>query len=145
MNFAPGKTVSGGKSPRKCIHSVPAQETTIHRAKFGWLASGERHRCSNECKTRNPLKFAGVPQTPQPISAVSCWPKLAILWRHVEDILLFNKFFTIVDTCLSCSCKDTARQSCGMVRRWRFLRHFCVLYFQRAACSTFQTCILNSH
>jgi len=32
-----------------------------------------------------------------------------------------------------------------MVRRWRFLRNFCVLYFQRAACSTFQTCILNSH
>jgi len=26
-----------------------------------------------------------------------------------------------------------------------FLRHFCVLYFQRAACSTFQTCIVNSH
>jgi len=26
-----------------------------------------------------------------------------------------------------------------------FLRHFCVLYFQRAACSMFQTCILNSH
>jgi len=25
-----------------------------------------------------------------------------------------------------------------------FLYHFCVLYFQRAACSTFQTCILNS-
>ena len=22
---------------------------------------------------------------------------------------------------------------------------FCILYFQRAACSTFQTCILNSH
>jgi len=26
-----------------------------------------------------------------------------------------------------------------------FWRLFCVLYFQRAACSTFQTCILNSH
>ena len=26
-----------------------------------------------------------------------------------------------------------------------FLLHFCVLYFQRAACSTFQTCILNLH
>jgi len=25
------------------------------------------------------------------------------------------------------------------------LHHFCVLYFQRAACSKFQTCILNSH
>jgi len=23
--------------------------------------------------------------------------------------------------------------------------NFCILYFQRAACSTFQTCILNSH
>jgi len=26
-----------------------------------------------------------------------------------------------------------------------FLAIFCVLYFQRAACGTFQTCILNSH
>jgi len=25
-----------------------------------------------------------------------------------------------------------------------FLRHFCVLCFQRAACSTFQSCVLNS-
>ena len=35
-----------------------------------------------------------------------------------------------------------ARQNCAMVRRWRFVA-FCVLYFQRTACSTFQTCILN--
>ena len=57
----------GGKSPRKCIYSVPAQET----AKHGWLASVERRRCSNEAKTRNQLKFAGVPQTTEPISGVS--------------------------------------------------------------------------
>jgi len=59
------------------------QETAKTRAKFGWppvivLASllqrrrspesGERRRCSNEAKTRNPLKFAGVPQTTEPIS-----------------------------------------------------------------------------
>ena len=31
----------------------------------------ERRRCSNEAKTRNPLKFAGVPQTRQQISAVN--------------------------------------------------------------------------
>jgi len=53
-----------------------------------WLASGERRRCINEGKTRNPLKFAGVSQTLEPISAVS-WPKFAILWGHVEEILLF--------------------------------------------------------
>jgi len=38
------------------------------------------------------LKFAGVPQTRQQISAVSR-PKFTILSRHVEEVLLFNKFF----------------------------------------------------
>ena len=33
---------------------------------------------------------------------------------------MFNKLFPIVDTCLSC--EDTARQSCAMVPKWRFLR-----------------------
>jgi len=62
----------------------------------------------------------------------------------VEEILLLNKFFfPIVDTCLSC--EDIARQICGMVPRWRFFASLLRLYFQRAACSTFQTCILNSH
>ena len=48
--------------------------------------------CSNAAKTRNPLKFAEVPQTCQQISAVSR-PKFTIVSRHVEEILLFNKFF----------------------------------------------------
>jgi len=56
-----------------------------------WLTSGER-RYSNEAKKRIALKFAGVSQTPEPISAVS-GPKFAILCGHVEEILLFNKFF----------------------------------------------------
>jgi len=50
-------------------------------------------------------------------------PKFTILSGHVEKVLLLNKFFPIVDTCLSC--EDMARQSCAMVSRWRF---FCVLY-----------------
>ena len=36
VNFARGKIPSGGKSPQKCIYSVPAQETAKDRAKFGW-------------------------------------------------------------------------------------------------------------
>jgi len=51
-----------------------------------------------------------------------------------------TSFFPTVDTCLSS--EDIARQSCAMEPNWRF---FCVLYFQRAACSPLQTCILNSH
>jgi len=33
---------------------------------------------------------------------------------------MFNILFLIVDTCLSC--EDTARHSCAMVPKWRFLR-----------------------
>ena len=40
------------------------------------LADARYH--SNAAKTRKPLKFAGVPQTTEPISAVS-GPKFAIL------------------------------------------------------------------
>jgi len=77
--------------------------------------------CSNAAKTRNPLKFAGVPQTRQRISAVS-GPKFAILRGHVGATLLFKSFFPIVNTCRSC--EDIARQSCAMVPRWRFLAIF---------------------
>ena len=49
--------------------------------------------CSNAANTQNPLKFVGVPQTPEPISAVS-GPKFTILSGHVEHVLLLNKFFS---------------------------------------------------
>ena len=40
----------------------------------------------------------------------------------MEEILLLNKFFAIVNTCLIC--EDIVRQSCAMVPRWRFLATF---------------------
>jgi len=48
--------------------------------------------CSNAAKMRNTLKLPGVPQTNETISAAS-GPEFAILWGHVEEILLLNKFF----------------------------------------------------
>ena len=77
-----------------------------------WLTPTTRVPCSNAAKTRNPFKFAGVPQTSQSISAVS-GPKFTILWRHLQEILLLNKFFPTVNTCLSG--EDIAQQSCAMV------------------------------
>jgi len=59
------------------------------------------------------------------------------MWRRY---CCLTSLFPIVDTCLSS--EDIARQICAMVPKWGF---FGVLYFQRATCSTFQTCILNSH
>ena len=61
-----------------------------------WLTPTTRVPCSNAAKTRKPLKFAGVPQTCQQISAVSR-PKFTILRGHVEEVSLFNNFFPIVD------------------------------------------------
>ena len=49
--------------------------------------------CSNAAKTRKPLKVAGVPQTPETISAAG-GPKCTILWSHVEEVSLLNKFFS---------------------------------------------------
>ena len=92
-------------------------------------------------KTWKPLKLAGVPKLPNrsqpPVGRSS--PYCGDMWRRY---CCLTSFFSIVDTCLSC--KDIARQSCAMMPRWRFLATFCVLHFQGAACSTFQTCIWDS-
>ena len=94
---------------------------SVQRRKV-WLTPTTRVPCSNAAKTRNPLKFAGVPETNETISAAS-GPKFTKLWEHVEEIRLLKKvFFSIVDTCLTC--EDIARQSCRMVPRWRLFGDF---------------------
>jgi len=98
--------------------------------------------CSNAANTRKQLKFGRVPETNETISAAS-GPKFTILWGHLEDILLLNKFFPVVDMCLSC--EDRARQFVRWCPDGDLWRLFCVLYFQRSACSTFQSSILNIH
>jgi len=47
--------------------------------------------CSNAGKTRKPLKFAGVPQTNETISAASGGSPYC---GDVGEILLFNEFFS---------------------------------------------------
>jgi len=123
-------SVTGQQPPK--IYSAPAQETAKHRARFGWLSLGDVAAVTMP-KRVNPLKFAGVPQTNEPISAAS-GPKFTILWGHVGEILLFDQFSPIVDKCLSC--EDIARQTVWWCADGEFLAIFCVLYFQRAACST---------
>ena len=97
--------------------------------------------CSNAAKTRNPLKFAGVPQTTGSISAAS-GPKVTILWGHLEETLLLNKFFSdcrYVPYLLRYS-PTKLYDGLQITNFWRFLRPV----FQRAVRSTFQTCV-HSH
>ena len=55
---------------------------SVQRRKV-WLTPTTRVPCSNAAKTRNPLKFAVVPQTREPISAAS-ERKFSILSGRVE-------------------------------------------------------------
>ena len=90
---------------------------SVQRRKV-WLRPTTRVPCSNAAKTRNPLKFAGVPQTRQQISAVSrpSSPYYQDMCRRYCCLTIFP----IVDTCLSC--EDIARQNCAMVPNGDFLR-----------------------
>jgi len=98
------------------------------------------HAPPNEGKEAKPVKICwGAPNWCQLLVGRSL-PYCGDVWRRY---CCLTSFFPIVDTCLSC--EDTGQQACAIVRTRRFLRHFCVLYFQRATCNTFQTCILNSH
>jgi len=63
---------------------------SVQRRKV-WLTPNTGVPCSNEAKTRKPLKFAGMPQTNETISAAS-GPKFTILRGHVEEVLLLNIF-----------------------------------------------------
>jgi len=88
-----------------------------------WLTPTTRVSRSNTAKTRNPLKLPGVPQTNETISAVG-GPKFTILWGHVEEILLLNKFFRLSIHALVAKIYPDKIVDCGMVPRWQFLATF---------------------
>jgi len=83
----------------------------LNATKFGWHPILDcRTVTLPRRKTRwNYLGCPKLTKRSQPLVG-----KFTILWGHVEEILLLNKCFPIVDTCLSC--EDVARQSCAMVR-----------------------------
>ena len=53
---------------------------------------------------------------------VAVYHTITLLRGHVEEVLLLNRFFPIVDTCLSC--EDIARQNCAMAPRRRLYGDF---------------------
>jgi len=110
----------GREPPKMYIQCIPAQETAKHPAKFGWRPLSDVGAVTlPRRETRwNLLGCLKLTNRSQPLVS-----KFTILSGHVENILLFNKFFPIVDTCLSC--EDIAGQICAMVRRRRF---FCIIF-----------------
>jgi len=95
--------------------------------------------CSNAAKTRNPLNLHGCPKLangPQPLVGRSS-PYYEDMWRRYHCL---TSFFP--------DCRhmpQLLRHSRTKLWDKAKMAIFCVPYFHRAACSTFQTCILNSH
>jgi len=72
-----------GKSPQKCIHSVPAQEMAKHRAKFGWPPLSDVDAVTKaRCETR--WNLHGCPKLvngSQPLMGRSS-PYCENMWRR---------------------------------------------------------------
>jgi len=134
VNFAADKIPLGARAPPKMYIYCTSSGDGRTSCKV-WLASGERRPCSNEAKTRNPLKLAEVPQTTGPISAASGpnSPYCGEIWRRY---CCLTSIFPIVDACLSCD--DIARQSCTMVLRWRIFGDFCDCIFSEPHAARFR-------
>jgi len=113
---------------------VPAQETAKHHAKFGWLplndvAAVTKPRRETRWNLLGCPKLANRSQ-PFPLVCLSCH-----IVGHVEEILLFNKFFRLLIHAL------VAKIQLDKIVRWcadDFWRHFCVLYFSEPCAAHFR-------
>jgi len=120
------------QSPTTEIRRGKKETRNVGQCPTWWPPSIQCHKvwlptagvpCSNPAKTQNPLKFARVPQTHQQFSAV-IGPKFTILWGHVEEVLVFNKFFP--------DCRympQLQRHSPTKLYDGAEMAIFCVLYF----------------
>jgi len=135
-------SIRGQESP-KCMYRpiVPAQEMAKHRAKFGW----------------HPLSFSDVGEVMNPRretrwNMLGCpklanWSQLLVSWYspYCEDTwrryCCLTSFFDYQYMPLLLWYSLT--KSCNSAQMAIFCVIFANLYFKRATCSTFQTCILN--
>jgi len=92
----------------------------FNAAEFGWRPLLEC-RAVTKPKRETHWNLQGCPKLmkrSQPLVGRSS-PYYGDMWRRY---CCLTSFFPIVNTCLIC--EDIARQSCGMVPRWRFLATF---------------------
>ena len=120
----------------KVMAALPNIGGALCVAKFGWRPLLQCLAVTlQRCETRwNSLECPKIPNPSQPLVGWSS----SYCGDMCRTYCCLRSFFLIVDTCLSC--EGTARQ----IMQWWRDGNFCVLYFQQAASSTFQTCILNS-
>ena len=113
----------------KCIYSAPAQETAKNRPNCGLPPLRDVGAVTKQRReTRwNLLGCPKLANRSQPLDGRRS-PYCEDMWMRYCCLT----FFPTVDTCLSC--EDIARQSCGMVPRWRLFGDFLHAVFS-ASCA----------
>jgi len=104
----------------------------FNAAKFGWRPLLTLPRCETRWNVQGCPKLANRSQLLVGRSSLY----YEDVWRRYRCL---TSFFRLSIHALA------AKIQADKVVRWCQNGVFGVLYFQRAACSTFQTCILNSH
>jgi len=123
---------------RDCRHAKYRWRPLFNAAKFGWRPLLEC-RAVTLPRRESHWNLQGCPKLAnrsQPLEARSS-PYYEDMWRRYWCLTSF--FFRLSIHA------SAAKIQPDKVVRWCQNGDFCVLYFQRAACSTFQTCILSSH
>jgi len=114
----------------------------FNTAKFSWCPLPEWRAVilPRHASRWNLLGCPKLPKRSQPLLGRSL-PYCGDIWRTYCCLTSFFPRLSIHAL--------VAKIQSDKVVRWcpdvNFLCRFCVLYFQRATCSTLQTCILNSH
>jgi len=95
MNFAGGRILLGGKSPQKCIYSLPAQETAKHRAKFSWPPMSDVGAVTKPRREThwNLLGFPKLANRSQPLVGRSS-PYCEDIWRRYCRLTSFFRMST---------------------------------------------------
>ena len=112
----------------------------FNAAKFGWRPVLECRAVTMPRRERrwNLMGCPKLTKRSQPLVGRTS-PYCADMWRRYCCLTSFRLSIHAL----------VAKIQPDKIVRWcadgNFLRHFCVLYFQRAAYSTLQTCILNLH
>ena len=131
-SFIPVKTRNVGQCPTWWSPCRTQVAPSVQCRKV-WLTPTTRCRAVTVPRNESGWNLHGYPKLvnrSQPLVGQSS-PYCGDTWRTYR---LLNKFFPIVNTCLSC--EDIARQSCATVPRWQVLATFyasCVFSEPRAA------------
>jgi len=93
----------------------------FNAAKFGWRPLPECRAVTLMPRRESRWNLLGCSKLTKRSQPLAGWssPYCEDMWRRYWCL---TSFFPIVDTCLSC--EDTARRSCALVPRWRFLATF---------------------